>query len=125
MKKMMGMLGAVVLGAVGGRLDHQLAVMGALLHCTIADLRLVCPGQTVRLLRTGGEATIERVGITFSVIAPQEATVSISGARWPLDHTRLGALSSHGLSNECTADTARVTVHSGCAFLIMNSTGSD
>lgn len=112
---------ALVLGALGGRLDHQLAVLGALTKSSIPDLRLTSPDQTVQLLRTRQEATVPEPGTVFSVITPQTATVSIIGARWPLAHVELTSLSAHGLSNESIGNNTRITVHSGAAFLIINT----
>jgi thiamine pyrophosphokinase len=112
---------ALILGAMGGRLDHQLAVLGALTISTIPELRLASLEQSVQLLRAGQTAAITESGTTFSVITPETATVSVADARWPLDHAELNALSSHGLSNESSSNVTRITVHTGTALLIIGT----
>ena len=127
---------ATILGALGGRVDHQLCVLGALLRSSVPELTLQGAGQTIRLLRAGDSLSLKATpegsphadnvhplsnlhsnnnshsdnspcagdtgaSKTFSVISLQGATVSITGARWPLDQVTLEPLSSLGLSNEC------------------------
>jgi len=113
---------ATIMGAVGGRLDHQLCVLGALHKSSVPNLRLLGSGegcQVICLLRAGQQHMIEGEGTIFSVIGLQKACVSITGARWPLDHVMLDGLSAHGLSNECTSEEgAIITAHHGSAFVI-------
>jgi len=120
-----GVQSAVIVGAMGGRLDHQLCVLGALQNSSITHLQLVGPtdsSQTLYLLRAGQQHTVTQLGTVFSVISLDVASASISGARWPLDRVELTALSGHGLSNEVRAAVgAVVSVHSGCAFVIANA----
>ena len=138
---------ATIVGALGARIDHQLCVLGALLHSSIPELTLQSSKQTLKLLRAGESMALKavrgsRVGktslgaggdnaknvssdtnshnsTTFSVISPAAARVSITGARWELDHADLAPLSSHGLSNERRPDCdTTVTVHSGKVFVV-------
>jgi len=105
-----------IIGASGGRIDHQLCVLGAIQNSTIPDITLQGE-QMVRLLRSGQTATIGAQ--TFSLISLSGATVSIKDARWPLDRATLQPLSAQGLSNQSLSDvSATVTVHEGAAFLI-------
>ena len=116
---------ATIVGALGERIDHQLCVLGALLRSSIPELTLQSSSQTLKLLRAGESLTFKasednsNSSITFSVISPTAARVSIAGARWELDHADLDPLSSHGLSNECRPDCdTTVTVHSGVVFVV-------
>jgi len=116
---------ATILGAVGGRIDHQLCVLGTLLRSSVAELTLQDASQSLRLLRAGQSLNLETaffpdaISKTFSVISLQEAVVTIAGARWPLDQVTLKPLSSHGLSNEASNEMpTTVTVTKGSAFVI-------
>jgi len=132
---------ATIIGAVGGRIDHQLCVLGAVQNSTIQQLTLqetLRAGQAITLLRAGqtitlngGQGADQTPSIlaptagaqTFSLISLGGATVSIENARWPLDHITLQPLSAHGLSNQFLPGvSATVTVHKGSAFLIYTMT---
>jgi len=116
-----GVQSATIIGAVGGRIDHQLCVLGALLRSTVPELTLQGNNQTIKLLRAGDHLTLNSTSITFSVLSIEGAMVSITGARWPLDYVTLKPLSTHGLSNERSIQTSTIiTVHDGNAFVIFS-----
>ncbi|MCL2746147.1 MAG: thiamine diphosphokinase [Coriobacteriia bacterium] len=117
-----GIRTAIIIGALGGRIDHQLCVLGALQKSTIPQLVLKGKNQTARLLRTEEVLVLngqDNSG-TFSVIALESATVSIQGARWNLDRRQLTPFSSVGLSNEYAAGDVSIRVHFGSALIICN-----
>jgi thiamine pyrophosphokinase len=104
-----GLPGAVceieMLGFLGGRRDHELAVLGEV-HAFSLGRKLVArlfdtEGRLAVVVVSGSPFTFELHG-TFSVFSTLEAEVTITGAcRYPLANpTKLTALSSHGLSNE-------------------------
>jgi len=100
---------ATILGAVGGRIDHQLCVLGALIRSSVPELSLQDAAQSIRLLRAGQTLDLDARNKTFSVISLQRAVVTITGARWPLNQVTLEPLSSHGLSNEALGEASAET----------------
>ena len=130
----LGVESAHILGAVGGRLDHQLCVMGALLRSKIPQLQLIAPDQSISLLRQGQSLTLPALPTasaeknTFSIVCLNPAIVSVAHARWPLDRVQLQPLSSLGLSNLYKQDVPThdqqqqvpptITAHTGELFVI-------
>lgn len=123
-----GATNITVVGMTGGRLDHQLAVLGSLSSPRTA--RIVALGQLsdagqpadndlLHVLRAGDSVSVAP-GATFSVMAlGVGAVVSVEGARWPLDRHSVGPLSSLGLSNESLEAGARVDCHDGIVVVIV------
>lgn len=118
-----------LIGFVGGRLDHQLALFGDIASRAI-DAVLYDERQTLWIVTQRGrlprKVVLPQVSYAnFSVFALKEnATVSIDGARWPLKNKVLEPLISLGLSNEFAhgAFDARVLVHQGAALVCANKT---
>lgn len=112
--------------ATGGRLDHQLAVVGLLAQHVDALPRLVEDGYECRFLSPLGRDVWEvgkdaQVGATFSVLALREGTVvSERGMRWELDHHELALLEDRGVSNIVASADALVTCEEGivAAYLL-------
>ncbi|WP_312796757.1 thiamine diphosphokinase [Tianweitania sp.] len=110
----------VLVGAFGGpRADH------ASLHMTMA-LRLSEAGTKVLLTSGDQEGVPLPVGshrfdyaeqTLFSVLGFTDLTVSITGARWPLDHRAVPFGSSLTLSNFVSGSLS-VELHSGRALLV-------
>lgn len=102
------------IGFVGGRFDHQLALLGEAAKNNL-DAEFLSDSCEIFLL--GADSVMEVVGYTtFSVIALTENNaVSVSGAEWDLHEETLVPLSSRGVSN--TGD-AHVHVHSGRVIVV-------
>lgn len=100
-----GVLHLTCLGFVGGRFDHQLALLG---EAAQFDLDVDFLGEGSDIFLRGEDRTIAMDGYeTFSVIALTENnTVTIRGGEWGLDQQTLAPLTSHGLSN-----TGNATIH--------------
>jgi len=109
-------------GFVGGRLDHQLAVVGVCArYMDRATIRLIGDGEIAHFIPVGQAGTVEK-GVRFSVLAlgdqkGGEVEVSIEGARYPLRRQRLPLLSDQGVSNIADVRSV-VTVHTGRVALI-------
>ena len=114
-----------ILGALGGRIDHQLCVLGALRTSSIPFLRLIGTEQALCLLRPNQSLQLLpcQKPLTFSVIGVEDSIVSITGARWNLDQANIGALSSLGLSNKLDPSTEKteIIVHQGNAFVSVSN----
>lgn len=114
-----------ICGVSGGRLDHQLAVLGVLAsraslrpEVVDGDLRIwvIGPGD-VWCARDHGV----RPGQCLSVMALASGSrVSEAGLHWELDHVALEVLSDLGLSNICEEDGATVTCHGGVLAIIVD-----
>ncbi len=112
----------VVLGAFGGRLDHQLANVWILAHPALAGqtVTLLDGHSRVRLLTafaSGGGPSRAPAGlglrdrpggiVTLLPFDGPATGVTTRGLRWALTGATLATGSSLGLSNEVLADTAR------------------
>ena len=112
--------------ATGGRLDHQLAVVGLLVRHVDAFPCLVEDDYECRILSARGRASwdvghVASIGSTFSAISLSErAVVSERGMRWELDHHELALLEDRGVSNIIASEDAVVTCEEGvlAAFLL-------
>lgn len=112
-------------GVLGARFDHSLAGIGALFSAIDLHPRIEESDLSLRALDHAHSASgeVEGAGATFSVIAVDgDCVVSIVGAKWPLDHAALSALSPHGISN-VVAGRAEVLIHHGRALLIAPTVG--
>ena len=103
-----------IMGWDGGRIDHTLAALGMAFNPRIKlfDDRFTvhCVDKEKKI--KGEEKTL------FSLIAMPEARVSVSGARWNLQHEKL-RLGGRGIHNEI-GSSGEVTIecHSGNLLLI-------
>ena len=120
---------------LGGRLDHELAVIGSLERvafelqaqgaCRVFILEqasvgeIVLAGQVSRVFSQYGAANIALEGAVFSVMALQDETVvAIEGARWSGEHITLKRFDSRGISNIALSSTM-VRVISGSALVYL------
>lgn len=112
----------LVLGALGGRLDQEVANLLLLAAPAWADLRisLADGGETAWIVRD--RLTLRgRPGDTVSVLAltPQvEGLTYEGGLRWLLDDFTLSFGSTRGISNEMTADEATIRLRRGVLLVI-------
>lgn len=111
-----------VTAASSGRLDHTLAVIGALTAASDLRPRLREPNLSAWILTPSWRPSVrlKGSGATVSVFALTErATVSATGFRWPLTEAALRSLSSLGVSNVITDPVgAMVLVDEGVALVL-------
>jgi thiamine pyrophosphokinase len=113
----------VVLGALGGRLDHTLA---NLLLLTLPPLkgvlvRIVDGDEEVLLARSGEMVTLQgNPGDLVSLlpIGGDALGVTTNGLAWALRGDRLRFGFSRGVSNEMTGHEARVGVEQGALLVV-------
>lgn len=113
----------VAAGFLGGRLDHELGVLGLFCRCGL-PARLIEDPCTVHVLSARARRAVtfgaEDVGRTVSVAAlPGPACVSESGMRWNLERSYLDCLDDLGISNVVECEGACVEVHEGSALVIV------
>jgi thiamine pyrophosphokinase len=113
----------VILGGLGGALDH-LAANLLLLGSDAAAERstsLVHDGTRVRMARGPGRLPITAgVGARVTLLAVGDAALGVTtrGLRWPLDGARLEPGSSRGLANVVVAVPAEVALEAGRLLVI-------
>ena len=114
---------ALLLGCIGGRLDHTLANLATLLFLTRAGVRawMVGGGAEVTALENGTLLLPRRPDCYLSLFAADGTArgVSLAGTKYPLSEAELTADFPVGVSNEITAPQARVTVRAGALFVAL------
>ncbi len=121
----------IVLGGAGGRLDHLLGNIGAIVRAGQQVPTEAWLG-TERVAVVTAERSAERAaewsaelaaGTVVSVLpVAGDAVVSERGVRWPLDRHLLPLGSTQGVSNEAVGTPGEpvvVSVHEGCALVIV------
>ena len=106
-----------IVGWSGGRIDHTLAALGLVFNSKIS---LIDEHFTIQAILDskkieGAENTL------FSLIAMPEARVSVTGARWNLQHEKL-TMGGRGVHNEIgPTGTVTIDCHSGNLLLIQGN----
>lgn len=113
----------IILGALGGRLDHMLANVLLLTLPSLEGLRVrIVDGEEEALLVRGGEAiTLSGAPgdlVSLLPLGGEARGVSTSGLVWGLEGARLQFGSTRGVSNEMTVPEARVQVEKGFLLVI-------
>ena len=113
----------LLLGGMGGRLDHTLANLAVLAFLKERGASAVLSDRdcTVTLLRQETVTFTREEGLRYLSLFPygcSTAAVSLTGVKYPLDHGTLAAGDTLGCSNELTADTAALTVHTGTLLAV-------
>ncbi|MCL2757468.1 MAG: thiamine pyrophosphokinase [Coriobacteriia bacterium] len=129
-------LSLVVTNALGGRVDHELAVLGVLMRSVHLKPIIVEDGVMVVFLgaesvgdgenKARAQLCINEVGAPLdtlvSVIAlGGEALVSEMGFVWELDYVRLRPYDPRGVSNRVQSPGACITVHEGTVAVFLYS----
>lgn len=112
-----------VLGALGGRLDHELCVWGDVARAAHLSPTLVGRGVEAHLLSASGRALmhLEGQGSVVSLLPLLgSALVSARGMRWELDRASIDPLSGHGLSNEVSATRGEIEIHEGVVAVVVH-----
>lgn len=109
----------VLLGALGGRLDHALANVMLLVRAQRKGIKAEILSETVRIARVNGYAALGGAkGDTVSLLPLGSAKgVTLRGFFYPLDHHELDSDYPLGISNVVTDDQAEVGVESGDLIL--------
>jgi thiamine pyrophosphokinase len=117
-----GAASLIVTAASSGRLDHTLAVLGALSAASDLRAHLAEPDLDVWVLSPEGRSKLTLVGAesTLSIMAVSgPAVVSAEGVVWEVSDLMLDPGSSRGLSNRVGASgRALISVSSGVVLVI-------
>jgi thiamine pyrophosphokinase len=124
-----GATAITIIGALGGRLDHELANVALLAHPALADCRVqVLDGRTrLRLVRApgagGAAATATLTGrpgdlVTLLPMGAVVEGITTNGLRYPLVGEPLHLGPARGLSNVRVGPSATVTVTRGLLLIV-------
>ena len=116
---------SVVVGAQGGRLDHELAnlLLAGSEAFAALELELRSAAGRVFVVRDLLELHLPQ-GATLTLLSLHGDAhgVSVSGVRWPLGDVTLPAGSSWGVSNEALQPDVTVTVEQGVVLAVLPTT---
>lgn len=109
----------ILLGALGGRLDHALANLMMVVRAARRGVWAEIRAEGVRIVRIDGSYTLTGAkGSTVSLLPLGEARgVSIKGCYYTIEDFTLASDTSRGMSNVVTADEAVFTVREGDLML--------
>jgi thiamine pyrophosphokinase len=119
----------IVIGAGGGRLDHQLSLYALLfldeLHGLYVEARF--GASRVYPLRGGEQRTIDcRAGMIVGLIPFGDDAIGVTtdGLLWPLDDETLRLATSRGVSNRSTKNSIVVGMRDGRLLITVDSAES-
>lgn len=114
----------VLLGSVGGRLDHTLANIQALAYLTTRGARGVLVGENekITMLQNGSLNFFGTPEGIVSVFAYGGTATGVTeeNLAYPLDRATVTTDFPIGVSNEFTNQPACVTVEEGCLLIVWN-----
>lgn len=119
----------VLLGSVGGRLDHTLANIQALAYLTTRGARGVLVGESekITMLQNGSLNFLGAPEGIVSVFAYGGTATGVTeeNLTYPLDRATVTTDFPIGVSNEFTKQPACVTVEEGCLLIVWNGSYRD
>lgn len=118
----------VIVGGLGGRLDHQLATIGLLAAATWADceVELRTRDETIVVLRGATDAEARELpagrggSVTLLAWGGPATGVTSRGLQWEVTDVRFEPGSTLGVSNVVAAESATVQVRSGVLLAVMS-----
>lgn len=113
----------LVLGALGGRLDHTIFNVVSLLEKALKmgfRVTLLAPGQEVFAAGPGVHPISKKKGWHCSILPlDPRACLSLEGMAYPLHEEWLYRASTRGLSNRVTSLQAQIEVHAGQVLVLL------
>ena len=122
----LGATDVVVIGAGGGRLDHELAGLALLAAPQWTSMRITALIGSARLTVVHDHVSLNgdvSSIVTLLAVGGRAHGVTTSGLRWALSDADLAPTSTLGVSNEIVASPASVSVRTGTVFAIQPSGG--
>lgn len=114
----------VIAGGLGGRIDHTIANIGALVFA--ADHGVICQlvdeHHQIFALRNSSCRLKKGQWKNVSIFAADSEVygVTLEGFRYPLEDAVISSHFPIGVSNEFAADTARITVGGGTLIVVLS-----
>lgn len=114
----------MLVGALGGRVDHMLANISLIAFAATkgADLQIVDGHHQIFAVRNGKRRVPKSSWRNLSVFAfDTECTgVTLRGVKYPLEGATLTNTFALGVSNEFTEDVAEISVESGILIVVLS-----
>lgn len=114
----------LMIGGIGGRLDHTMANIQTLLyaHNRGIDIEMADAGNTARILSPGTYHLKEKEGYQLSLFALTQTCTGIyyTGLKYPLNNATLTNDFPLGVSNSFVSSEAEITFATGTALLILS-----
>lgn len=113
----------IIIGGIGGRLDHTLGNIQALSYACdhIQKITLMDPNNTLIML-TGTQTTLTKNPAKqyFSVFSFTERCtgVYITGAKYPLNNAEIRSNQTLGVSNEFTGNSVKISASRGKLLIV-------
>ncbi|MCL1981812.1 MAG: thiamine diphosphokinase [Clostridiales bacterium] len=121
----MGFGEVVIVGGLGGRLDHTVANLQTLGHFSGTFERItIVDGKNTATVIENAELTIQKKeGFALSLFSLSDTCsgVTTKGLRYPLKDAKLKSTYPLGLSNRITGSEASVKVKNGRLLVVMSS----
>jgi thiamine pyrophosphokinase len=119
----------IVVGGIGGRLDHTLANLQDMVGFSRRGLKVSLLDENTRVfIISDGSRTIEALpGFSLSVLSFSEQSngVTLTGVAYPLTNATLTHDFPLGVSNEITGEFATVSVAKGTLLVICSKKQTD
>ncbi len=114
----------VILGGIGGRLDHTLANLQTLAFAVSSGMRaeLVGDDDRVLLLKDGALALKREENRALSLLSFSERCVGVttSGVKYPLKNATITQDNPMAVSNSFTAEEAHIAVREGMMLVVLS-----
>lgn len=114
----------IIIGAIGGRIDHSFANISALqyIHKKGSNGILLSANERVEFLSEGEYSFDNYNGKTFSLFpfGCNKVCVSYEGAKYPLNRYYIQSNIPLGVSNEFISEKCKINIYDGNAILIIN-----
>ncbi len=112
-----------IYAAIGSRLDHTLANIMCLEYCRERNVAaFIINEKNKAFIETSDFSILKNEKKYFSLFSLTEnSEISISGAKYNIEHARLDFASSLGVSNEILDDAADIKIHSGKLLVILSN----
>lgn len=113
----------LLLGVIGGRLDHSLANISCLVMLSDNGAKAIAADDysTMCVIKSGESIEIDSHLEYFSLISLSQVCtgVSIKNAKYPLENATIGISFQYAISNECIGDTpAYISLKNGVMLVV-------
>lgn len=118
----LGFKDIVIVGGIGGRLDHTLANISALIYANERGVKAVLEGSGNKAFIISGNLTINKEKNTYLSFFPitPTACISLEGTKYKAFKLSIEQNFPIGVSNEITEAYAKITVHSGKVLAVIS-----
>jgi thiamine pyrophosphokinase len=112
----------VILGALGGRVDHTLSNIMMLVRADMAGIKCRIADEQCEMLVSNSTLNLSGFpGQTMSILPlTGEVCVNAQGLKYPLENLLLRWGSSRGISNIMLSEAASISISGGYALIIKN-----